>query len=283
MRLTWHLVRRRIELSDVIDVESFWLLQRWAHIDFPSDLPDLVRRLLCAFQLVTKVLVQFRTVSLVDARIFLFDRVYRLVEGVVPVAHGFHDLLGFRVRQGLAFYIGWARIGRQRTLSSKHVVGLIRKLIILSAFDLQLSLARIRLTVDPVIRRWVYLVIWRLLRQVEILNILVFCRLALGSQLVFSVSVPQTCRALDSVVRLRVIALVVDGLSYLVAALISFVHHGVIKGVGPADKGLCCSKLRHLRKYGIMTRNRLNKCAQVWPRHAKNKRPVVLRVQVAIR
>ena len=168
VRLVWHLVRWRIELGDIVDVESFWLLQRRAHIDLPSDLPDLVRRLLCAFKLVSKVLVQFRPISLVDASIILFDRVDRLVERIVSVAHGFHDLLSFRVRQGLALYIDWARIGRQRTLSSEHVVGLIRKLIILPAFDLQLSLARIRLIVHPVIRRWVHLVIWRLLRQVKI-------------------------------------------------------------------------------------------------------------------
>lgn len=172
MRLIWHLVRRRIELGDIVDVESFRMLQRRAHIDLPSDLPDLVRRFLCTFKLVSKVLVQFRAISLIDASIILFDRVDRLVEGIVPVAHGFHDLLGFRVRQGLAFYIGWARIGRQRALSSKLVVGLIRKLIILSAFDLQLSLARIRLIVYPVIRRWVHLVILRLLRQVQIFFII---------------------------------------------------------------------------------------------------------------
>ena len=108
MRLAWHLVRRRIELGDIVDVESFWMLQRGAHIDLSPDLPDLVRRLLCAFKLVSKVLVQILTVPLVDASIILFDRVDRLVEGIVPVAHGFQDLLGFRVRQGLAFYIVWA-------------------------------------------------------------------------------------------------------------------------------------------------------------------------------
>ena len=78
------------------------------------------------------------------------------------------------------------------------------------------------------------------------------------------------------------------GLHHIVATFVFLVTQLVLRcyalvvGRTTLDKGLECAESTDVGEHGVVARNRLHQGAEVWPRHPKHKRPILVRIQVRV-
>ena len=74
-----------------------------------------------------------------------------------------------------------------------------------------------------------------------------------------------------------------DIIASLIGLLAQVVWHALVISGTSLDERLQSTKARYVWELGIVPGNRLDQRAQVWSRHSEDKRPVLIRVQIAVR